>query len=147
MAANPLTNAIYALQKVAWRMLRPRTQGVKVMVFSESGALLLVRHSYGRSDHLVLPGGGKRPFEEPARAAIRDVREELGLDITDLKLRSLHCTAAEGKRDRVHLFEGRTCGEPVLRGAELHEARFVAIDDLPPETSPGIGRKPSIPRR
>jgi 8-oxo-dGTP pyrophosphatase MutT (NUDIX family) len=141
MAANRLLNAIYAVQKVAWRVLRPRTQGVKVMLFDESGALLLVRHSYGRSDLLVLPGGGKRPFEEPARAAMREVREELGLAVADLTLRSLHFSAAEGKRDRIHLFEGRVSADPILHGAELHEAQFVILDDLPSDVSQATRRR------
>ena len=49
---------LYRLQRLAWRLLRPRTRGVKVMLFNEAGELLLVRHSYGDTGLFLLPGGG-----------------------------------------------------------------------------------------
>jgi 8-oxo-dGTP pyrophosphatase MutT (NUDIX family) len=141
MAGKRFLNAIYATQKMAWRILRPRTRGVKVMLFNARGELILVRNSYGRSDLFVLPGGGVRPFEAPAKAAAREVHEEIGLHVTDLRLLSQHASSAEGKRDSIHLFEGRVDGVPRLRGIELEEARFVALDRLPPATSPATRRR------
>jgi 8-oxo-dGTP pyrophosphatase MutT (NUDIX family) len=138
---NRLLNRIYAVQKVAWRVLRPRTRGVKVMLFNADGEMILIRNSYGRSDLFVLPGGGVRPFEAPAKAAAREVREELGLHVTQVRLRSQHASEAEGKRDAIHLFEGRVDGVPRLRGIELEEACYVALDALPPATSPATRRR------
>ena len=141
MASNFLLNFLFAIQKQAWRLLRPRTRGVKVMIFRANGDLLLVRNTYGRPDLFVLPGGGVRPFEDPAEAARREIREELGVEVTELSLLSRHASTAEGKRDDIFLFEGHTDAAPRVDGFELHEARFAAIGDLPAETSPATRRR------
>ncbi len=141
MAANNMINRVYALQKWAWRIVRPRTRGVKVMLFNTNGELILIRNAYGRSDLFVLPGGGIRPFENPATAAAREVKEELGFEITELKFRSQHSTSAEGKRDEIHLFEGLVNGEPQMDDFELEDARFVGLQNLPSATSPATRRR------
>ena len=141
MAANGIAGILYALQKRAWRLFRPRTRGVKVMLFNGSGKLMLIRNSYGRSDLFLLPGGGARPFELPAAAAAREVREELGLEMAGLKFRSLHRNSAEGKRDEIHLFEAVVDGAPRLDKFEIEEARFVTLEDLPSTTSPATRRR------
>jgi 8-oxo-dGTP pyrophosphatase MutT (NUDIX family) len=109
---------------------------VKVMLFNGSGALLLIRNQYGRSDQYVLPGGGIRLLESPYSAAKREVGEELGLTVLGLTLRSQHASTAEGKRDLIHLFEGKVSGTPVPDHYEVAEAIFVNPRAPPPATSP-----------
>ena len=132
---------LYRFQRLVWRVLRPRTRGVKVMLFNEAGALLLVRHSYGRTDHHMLPGGGIRPFETPEAGAAREVREELGCLLEDLALVSVHSATSEGKRDTVHLFRARAAGEIAIDGVEIVEALYFALDALPPTVSPATRRR------
>ena len=134
-------DTVYALQKMLWRLLRPRTRGVKVMLFNADGEVLLVRNSYGASDLFVLPGGGVRPWEQPSRAANREIREELGCSVENLALISTHFTSAQGKRDTVHLFEGRLSGTPKPDNFEVVEARFFPLDDLPESLSPATARR------
>ena len=141
MTAMRLIDIYYALQKRAWRLIRPRTRGVKVMVFNADGELALIRNSYGRSDLFVLPGGGVRPLEVPALAAAREIREELGLEVTEIKFRSRHSSLAEGKRDEIHLFEAFVDGRPDVDEFELEEARFVSLENLPSATSPATRRR------
>jgi 8-oxo-dGTP pyrophosphatase MutT (NUDIX family) len=111
------------------------------MMFDADGRLLLIRNSYGSSNLFVLPGGGIRPFEDPRAAARREVKEELGLEIDRLVLRSLHSSSAEGKRDEIHLFEAHAKGPPRIDGVELLEARFASLADLPVTTSPATCRR------
>jgi 8-oxo-dGTP pyrophosphatase MutT (NUDIX family) len=132
---------LYRLQRVVWRVLRPRTRGVKVMLFDEAGSLLLVRHTYGRTDQFLLPGGGVRPFERPEAAAVREVREELGCGLVDLAFISTHLSAFEGKRDTVWLFRALVRGEVCVDGIEVEEARFCQLDALPASTSPATLRR------
>ena len=68
-----LIQVTYAVQKWLWRVIRPNTRGVKVMLFNTEGAIMLIRNSYGRSEQFVLPGGGVRPFEQLEAAAVREV--------------------------------------------------------------------------
>ena len=132
---------LYRLQRLVWRVFRPRTRGVKVMVFDTAGALLLVRHSYGRTDQFMLPGGGVRPFEAPERAATREIREELACALEELAFVSVHASTQEGKRDTVHLYRARAAGPVRADGYELVEARFFPLDALPATVSPATLRR------
>jgi 8-oxo-dGTP pyrophosphatase MutT (NUDIX family) len=136
-----LLKRLFPLQRILWRRLRPATCGVKMMLFNSQGELVLIRNSYGRSDLFVLPGGGVRPFEAPEAAARREIREELGIEIIDLTLRSTHASTGEGKRDTIFLYEAMTVQTPRPDGIELEEARFFALDDPPPQTSPATLRR------
>jgi ADP-ribose pyrophosphatase YjhB (NUDIX family) len=132
---------LYRLQRLAWRIVRPRTRGVKVMIFDETGALLLVRHSYGNTRLFMLPGGGIRPFEAPAAAAVREIREELGCALDGLAFVSVHSSSHEGKRDTVHLYRARAAGPVRIDRVEIAEARFFPLDALPPSVSPATLRR------
>ncbi|HTU09255.1 MAG TPA: NUDIX domain-containing protein [Allosphingosinicella sp.] len=136
-----LLDPLYRVQRRLWRILRPRTRGVKVMLFSEAGELLLVRNTYGRTDLFVLPGGGVRPFEAPEAAARREVKEELGCGVAALAFVSIHASTHEGKRDTVHLYRARPTGSVRADGFEVAEARFFALDALPPSVSPATLRR------
>ena len=148
---RPFVDLLYRIRKTLLRVFRAHTTGVKVMLFGRGGDILLIRNSYGRSDQFALPGGGVRPFEKPARAAAREVREELGCAVADLAYVSTHVNRAEGRRDTVHLFRGRIDERPVPDGFEVEEARFFALDALPEAMSPGtlrrieehLGRRPT----
>ncbi len=96
-----LLDLAYRVQKRLWKWIRPRTRGVKVMLFNGAEGILLIRNSYGDSRLWVFPGGGIRPWESPERAAAREVREELGCRADGLTLVSTHCSTAEGKRDTI----------------------------------------------
>lgn len=48
---------IYRLNRLRWRVCRPVTLGVRVLLVKE-GAVVLVKHTY--HDHWYLPGGASR---------------------------------------------------------------------------------------
>lgn len=118
-----------------------RTRGVKVMAFDDAGQLLLVRHRYGRSDLWMLPGGGIARGEAPERAAVRELHEETGCVLRDVAPIAVFAAHAEGRRDTVHLFRGRTDDVPQADGVELAEARFWPIDSLPGAVSSATRRR------
>lgn len=111
------------------------------MLFNDAGEILLVRNSYGASHLFVFPGGGVRPWEQPAVAAEREIREELGCMLDGLMPVSTHLTSAEGKRDTVYLFEAKLAGEPQPDGVEVVEASFFHVDALPETVSPATARR------
>lgn len=55
--------------------MRRRASGAVIW----DGHILMVRHVHDGRDYWTLPGGGIDAFEEPARAAEREVLEETGL--------------------------------------------------------------------
>ncbi len=138
---NPLLHLLFRLRRTVLRVLRWRTRGVKVMLFNDAGELMLIRNSYGRTDLFVLPGGGIRPFETPAAAAAREVKEELNCAVLGLSFVATYLSAAEGKRDTIHLFRARAVGAARADGVEVAEARFFPLDRLPPTLSPATARR------
>ena len=60
----------YRVLRVWWFVRRPTTRGVKC-VLTCGDEILLVRHTYGRTDRWELPGGGVKRREEPRAAASR----------------------------------------------------------------------------
>ncbi|WP_300973257.1 NUDIX domain-containing protein [Sphingomonas sp. LHG3406-1] len=122
-------------------LLRLRTRGVKIALFDEAGALLLVRNSYGNSALWVFPGGGAGLREDELSAAKRELHEEVGIDAVELTLIGRYESAAEGKRDRISLYSGWTAGPLMPDSVEIAEARFFAMDALPSATSPATLRR------
>lgn len=132
---------LYRFKRMLLRRLRWRTRGVKVMLFNDRQELLLVRNGYGATHVYVLPGGGIRPFESPVAAAVREVREEVGVKVERLAARSTHYSEAEGKRDTIHLFTAFSAEAPKPDGIEVVEARFFPLDALPAEASAATRRR------
>ena len=64
--------------------LPKKRMGAGVLFFNEKDELLIIKPNY--KDHWTIPGGVVDANESPRQAAIREVKEELGLDIDPLKL-------------------------------------------------------------
>ena len=69
----------YQLLRPWWRLRRPRTFGAGVAIWCD-GRLLAVRTSY-RGELLDLPGGGVDRGETAEAAAVRELREEVGIEV------------------------------------------------------------------
>ena len=84
------------------RLARKRVS-VGVMIFHE-GKLLIVEPTY--EPHFLMPGGGVDELETPHAAAIRECKEELGLDIEIVRLVGVdHTLYPEAYRaDCLHFF-------------------------------------------
>lgn len=69
--------ALQQLRRAWWFLARPATRGVQAAVFTTAGKVVLVRHSYAPGWRL--PGGGVKRSETPEAAALRELKEEIGL--------------------------------------------------------------------
>ncbi|MCU1595399.1 MAG: hydrolase [Frankiales bacterium] len=119
------------LQQLAVRVVTPNfSVGVIGLITVDGSQVLLVKPSY-RSGW-VPPGGFVDRGEEPLEAMSREMQEELGLDVT---FEPWHRVAFHSRRQGVafisvaKLAEQRNV-EP--RSAEILEARWFPVDDLPP---------------
>ena len=136
-ALGAVLTAGHRLRRLWWRLRRPRTFGVKVLLRhpEQPGLFLAVRHSYVDQDRWALPGGRYRPVREtPAAAARREVHEELGLGIRgELAELTTHEARTEGKRDSLTLLSGSADGVETRTSLELREARWLRTDlaDVP----------------
>ena len=72
------------------------------LILNGSGHVLLVRHNY-EGHFYALPGGAIEPGELPQEAAVREIREELGVEARILRLLSLNSFVLED-RYQAHVF-------------------------------------------
>jgi ADP-ribose pyrophosphatase YjhB (NUDIX family) len=134
-----LRRLAYRFRQLYWRLVRPRTLGVKCLVVSDQ-RVLLVRTTYDR--YWALPGGAVERGESFAEGARRELREETGLDLDGLRLFQLYHSQREDKDDHVALFVAETVdGQPRADGREVADLGFFRLDQLPPETSPATRRR------
>jgi ADP-ribose pyrophosphatase YjhB (NUDIX family) len=103
----------YSLARVYWFALRPVTEGVCVALWHGRG-VLLIQNSYKRA--FALPGGGRHRGEAWLDAAVRELREEVGVHLPPESLRSAFETTStdEHKRDHVYFYERDVDAPPEL---------------------------------
>jgi ADP-ribose pyrophosphatase YjhB (NUDIX family) len=129
---------VYRCLKIYWFIFRPKTQGVTCLI-SSGDELLLVRHTYGRSAW-TLSGGGFKKNESKEEAVTREVKEELGLNITPEYIGEFTHNA-EHKIDTVFCFVARVeKKEPKIDRREIKEAKWWNINDLPQDHSMNLQR-------
>lgn len=117
----------FRIQKLYWRVRRPRLTGAYVAVW-RGDRLLCIRNSYRRL--LSLPAGGLARGERPIDTALRELAEEVALVARPEELRYVgeivsHVGHAE---DHAHFFELACDGsrEVVVDGREVVWAEFLA---------------------
>jgi len=125
-----------------WHRLAPRYQwrlvwltqakfmvGVAGVVFDARGRVLLLRHRFWPEGSWGLPGGYAHRREVLADALARELREETGYRIEDVRL----LQAVSGYRLRIEVvFTARLAGGTFkLDEREVLEARFFSPDALP----------------
>jgi 8-oxo-dGTP diphosphatase len=96
------------------------------VVRDPSGRLLLVRRGRPPSAGLwSVPGGRVEPGETPAQAAVREVREETGLDVT---VGDLLATVEIGDFV-VHDFAAEVLGGELRAGDDAADVRWCTFDE------------------
>jgi 8-oxo-dGTP pyrophosphatase MutT (NUDIX family) len=124
---------------LAWNFLfRPECHGVWVAVWSQ-GQLLLIKNAYRSS--ITLPGGSIDGAEQPVEAALRELREEVGIEAKpqDLVFWAQYLSLVEYKHDHINLFELELPAPPALRldnrevswGAISQPEQALAMDLFP----------------
>jgi 8-oxo-dGTP diphosphatase len=138
---DPVSSGFSAAEEAAWYARLPTMFAAAAALFTGTdGRVLLVKPNY--RDHWSLPGGILEHGEPPHEGCRREVKEELGLDITPGRLLVVGWAGPHEARPRpvVHfVFDGGTLADdaPIqLQEEELDEFRFVepAVLDgyLPP---------------
>jgi ADP-ribose pyrophosphatase YjhB (NUDIX family) len=112
-----------------------RVEGANVLVTDADGRVLVVKPIY--SGEWMLPGGRVERGETPHQAAVRETREETGLDVV---LDRLLLVDARHARDTSFIFGGHVTGgelEPQL--GEIAEVGWLGRDEIQ-RSSPGLHR-------
>lgn len=136
-----------------WRALWLRHDkfiiGVAGVVTDDEGRVLLLRHRYWSRAVWGLPSGYASAGETWEECFAREVREETGLEVKDVRVLGTR----SGFRLRVEVYvAGSVTGpvHPVVDGREVLEARFVGVPELPDGLIPmhrGLIERVAQPRR
>lgn len=129
----------YRMMRVYWGVRRPATHGALVTLWNQ-GELLLIQNSYVR--YRSLPGGYVGRYETGAEAAVRELREEIGVVARIEQLEKVYDEVKdwEGKRDHVEVFKLELPARPVVRidhrevvsAGWYTPARALELDLFPP---------------
>jgi len=115
-------------------VFREHKVAAALLLANEAGQVLLVRRAWGpKQGYWSLPAGFVDDDESPEAAAIREVREETGLEVADVTLLTL-IAGREHERgaDIVVVYRGRIVGGTLAARDDAAEAGFFPPDALPP---------------
>ncbi len=121
-----------------WRVRRPLSVGVRVLLIRDD-QVLLIRHTYMHS--WFAPGGGVERGETLEHAIRREAREEVGATLADLQLMGIYTSFKESKSDHVVMFVSTDFEVDGTSDREIEETRWFPLDALPDDLSPATARR------
>lgn len=126
--------------------LPKKRMAAEVIFLDEHGDILIVKPTY--RPEWLFPGGSIEENESPRIGGIREVREELGLDVEIRQLLCIDYLSAEpGKNESLQfVFYGGVLSQAqieqiVLQESELSAYRFVDCEEAPCLLSKNLARR------
>ena len=110
----------------------PKKDRVRVVVYRDDGKILLVRSRFSRQEW-ALPGGGVNRNESYEQAAVREVSEEIGLKIYNLRYLGKANSHESYAKFSVRVFAAHASNYDIKCNFEIIEARWLNRDHLPEE--------------
>ena len=132
-------NILFKILGVYWHVFSPQTAGVRVMIIN-NGKVLLVKHSY--RDGYYFPGGGIKKKEHLVDGAIREVFEETGIRVKNLKLHGVYRKDNHSDTKLVYFTDTIDGGDKIkIDNKEIIHAEWFDLENLPYDIAPGIKRR------
>src|SRR5262245_36495925 len=123
--------------RLYWRILRPRTLGVRAIVLDDRDRVALVRHTY--TDQWYLPGGGVKKGESFETALDRELKEEIAIgDARIERVLGTYHSRHDGKDDHIVIFAVRVAAQELRPSdaVEIADVRWFAMEEIPADASP-----------
>jgi 8-oxo-dGTP diphosphatase len=137
---NDLLGAIWrrtpkAMRRWTVRLWHPRFSVTAGAVVTDSrGRVLLLKHRFRPGAGWGLPGGFIEKGEQPEDGLRRELREEIGLEVEQLKL---FTTRAFKRPKQVEIvFRARAIGDPDQLSFEIEKAVWFLPSEFPAELPP-----------
>jgi len=102
-------------------------------IFDDDGRILLLEHVFRPDSGWGVPGGFLSKAEQPEDGLRRELREEIGIEVEDVKI--LFARTLSRPRQIEIYFRARAIGEPKPCSFEIITAKWFAFEDLPSELS------------
>ena len=112
--------------------ISPQKDRVRVIVYRDDGDILLVKNRFSRQKW-ALPGGGVNRNESYERAAVREVLEEIGLKIHNLRYLGKANSHESYAKFSVRVFAAHASNCDIKCNFEIMEARWFNMNYLPEE--------------
>jgi 8-oxo-dGTP diphosphatase len=134
---NDLLGAIWrrapkSLRRWTVRVSHPRFAVTAGAVITDAnGRVLLLKHRFRPGTGWGMPGGFIEAGEQPEEALRRELREEVGLELENLKLFTTR-TFQTPKQVEI-VFTARAIGRPDQLNFEIQKAAWFSPHDLPKE--------------
>lgn len=103
------------------------TVSAAAVIVNDEGKVLLLHHLMRPSGGWGLPGGFLDQGEQPEAAVRRELREETGIELHDLKV--VHFRTIGGHIEV--MYSARTNDEPRVLSSEIDELGWFSPDDMP----------------
>ena len=126
-------------RKIPWRLRRKVirlsqskfTASVAAFVFNENGEILLLDHVLRPDEGWAIPGGFMNSHEQPAEAVKREIYEETGLNLKELKMIRVRTI---GQHLEI-LFRAEAVGTAKVKSLEINAVGWFKTDELPEKMS------------
>jgi ADP-ribose pyrophosphatase YjhB (NUDIX family) len=105
------------------------TSSAAGIVVNEKGEVLLLDHLLRPASGWGIPGGFLEYGEQAHEAVKREIREECGIEISDIRLYRVRTL----KRHIEVVFTAKGKGEPKIQSKEIRGGGWFALDDMPGE--------------
>lgn len=132
--------AAHSALKALWFVSRPKTFGAHALALTPEGKVVLVKLRYARGWRI--PGGGRSEKEDAAQAALRELREEIGMESHgEIRAAGDFEEAVDFKRDTASLLIVRDVRyRPPRWSWEVEQICEAEPDALPEDMSPVTAR-------
>jgi len=118
------------LRKLYWFLFRPERTGAKCVI-SHKDKILLVRLAYAHKKWTV-PGGRVNNGETHEEAARREAKEEVGIELNNIRKIGSYFHDLEYKRDTIHCFHCEVLSDYFnVDELEIAEAAWFYQNNLP----------------
>ena len=112
--------------------IAPKKDRVRVIVYRDDGKILLVKGRFSRQEW-ALPGGGVNCNESYEQAAVREISEEIGLKIHNLRYFGKADSHESYAKFSVRVFVAHASDYDIKCNFEIMEARWLNMNYLPKE--------------